>query len=198
MIPSRAKRNKYSYCSRECWKLAKVTSVTIPCEVCGLEISRSPYQLKNNKRSYCSRECTDIGKVTKELVKCNTCGIKFKKFPSTLKDNNYCSNKCSRLGSRKPEEELSNRSRTHKDKLWAIKVKEQDDFTCQKCGKVGGVLRSHHIVGYADSKDLRLDVDNGVCLCEECHTGFHRGYGYTKFNRKDFIEFMEQGDKDFS
>jgi len=56
---------------------------------------------------------------------------------------------------------------------WRAKVFERDEFTCQNCEQVGGVLNAHHIKPYAEYPDLRTEVPNGITLCEECHREVH-------------------------
>lgn len=59
-------------------------------------------------------------------------------------------------------------------KEWRAAVFERDKYTCAICGKVGGDLNAHHIKPYAKYPDLRLDPDNGITLCKECHRKVHR------------------------
>jgi len=77
---------------------------------------------------------------------------------------------------RKPPWETKTDSRfTPEYKRWRQKVFERDNYTCQHCGKKGGRLNAHHIKPYADFPELRLDLDNGVTLCEKCHKKVHWG-----------------------
>ena len=57
---------------------------------------------------------------------------------------------------------------------WRTKVFERDGYTCQKCGKKGEELNAHHIKSYSKFKRLRLNVSNGITLCELCHKEKHR------------------------
>ena len=57
---------------------------------------------------------------------------------------------------------------------WRKNVFERDNYTCQVCGKVGGTLNAHHIKSFALHKKLRLDVNNGITLCEKCHKEVHK------------------------
>lgn len=77
---------------------------------------------------------------------------------------------------RQPPWEKSTESRfTPEYKEWRKAVYERDDYTCQKCGKKGGNLNAHHIKAYAEYPDLRIELDNGITLCEECHKKEHWG-----------------------
>lgn len=57
---------------------------------------------------------------------------------------------------------------------WRMNVFNRDGFTCQLCGQVGGKLNAHHIKPYAKYPELRLDVNNGITLCERCHRALHK------------------------
>lgn len=60
---------------------------------------------------------------------------------------------------------------------WRKAVYERDHYTCQSCGIIGKRLNAHHIKSFARFPSLRLDVDNGITLCERCHKKAHeRGF----------------------
>jgi 5-methylcytosine-specific restriction endonuclease McrA len=72
-------------------------------------------------------------------------------------------------------------------KEWRENVFKRDNYTCQCCGRKNGngdnvYLNAHHKESFADNEDLRLDVNNGITLCQECHNpkfkgSFHNLYG---------------------
>jgi len=64
---------------------------------------------------------------------------------------------------------------------WRLKVYQRDNYTCQCCGDdSGGNLNAHHLDGYNWCKEKRINVNNGITLCDKCHTkdkdSFHNIY----------------------
>ena len=60
--------------------------------------------------------------------------------------------------------------------VWSKTVLRRDDWTCQLCFKRGGVLHAHHKKRWADNKELRFELTNGVTLCRDCHLNIaHQG-----------------------
>ena len=74
-----------------------------------------------------------------------------------------------------------------KYKQWRELVFERDDYTCQDCGQKGYSLRAHHIHDFASNNNLRLDIDNGITLCDKCHKKLHKKYG-NKTSIKDLTK----------
>lgn len=55
-------------------------------------------------------------------------------------------------------------------KEWRTAVYSRDNYTCQKCGsKKSGTLEAHHIKPFSLFPKLRLEINNGLTLCRECH-----------------------------
>jgi 5-methylcytosine-specific restriction endonuclease McrA len=85
--------------------------------------------------------------------------------------------------------------KTDQDHQWRLSVYRRDKYTCQNCGHKGRTkektINAHHILSYKDHPDLRHEVSNGIVLCEDCHKGFHAGYGYTNFTREDLMEYLK-------
>lgn len=56
---------------------------------------------------------------------------------------------------------------------WRKAVFKRDGYECQLCGKHGGKLNAHHKERFVDCPEKRLDIDNGITLCEDCHKQVH-------------------------
>lgn len=86
---------------------------------------------------------------------------------------------------------------------WRKAVFERDNYTCQCCGarnhKGNGhtvVLHAHHKENFADNPDLRFEIDNGITLCDMCHSpqiegSFHYIYGTWHNNTEQLNEYLE-------
>lgn len=60
---------------------------------------------------------------------------------------------------------------------WRDAVLMRDKFTCQKCGS-NRHLTVHHIIPkkFQCNLNLNQDVNNGITLCNECHTTWHESH----------------------
>ena len=86
------------------------------------------------------------------------------------------------------ERELFDTQKETKD--WKKTIYIRDNFTCVSCNQIGYELNVHHIKPYSLFPDLRLDLDNGITLCEKCHRDFHKKYGRKNIGLKELNEFL--------
>lgn len=66
------------------------------------------------------------------------------------------------------------------DRQWRLRVLRRDNYTCQDCPIERRVrrkkgLHAHHKKPKSERPDLRLQVQNGVTLCRDCHNIRHDG-----------------------
>ena len=86
--------------------------------------------------------------------------------------------------------------KNYKVTSWRKEVFERDNYTCQCCGdNKGGNLQAHHIYNFSKYKELRLDVENGITLCEKCHNpcikgSFHHTYGTRNNTEEQLKEYI--------
>lgn len=62
---------------------------------------------------------------------------------------------------------------TKRYKKWRLSVFKRDEYMCQECDQKGGYLQAHHLLDWANHKNERYLVKNGVCLCKKCHKYVH-------------------------
>lgn len=76
---------------------------------------------------------------------------------------------------------------------WRKSVYERDSYVCRCCGyDKGKILNAHHLNGYDWDEEHRVDTDNGVTLCKECHKEFHDIYGYGENTLEQFKEYYKE------
>lgn len=82
-------------------------------------------------------------------------------------------------------------------KKWIKEIKERANYVCQCCGsnEIKG-MSSHHIKNWSAYPDLRYDLSNGVCLCNNCHNpfvkgSFHNTYGTRNNTAEQLQEYID-------
>ena len=83
---------------------------------------------------------------------------------------------------------LTKRSGSQMEK-WGNAVKLRDGNKCVLCKADDKPLEAHHLVAFSTDKNKGYNVENGVCLCNECHRKFHIEYGYGSNTAEQFEEF---------
>lgn len=147
-------------------KSPQYNRIQVNCEECGEKLYKIPYLIQRSEFHFCSAKCSGVWK-SKNLV-----------------------------GESHPawNHELTNEERTIKRKyheyyVFMKKVMERDNYTCDICGIRGGDLNAHHLNSYDWDKENRTNPMNGITLCVNCHTDFHKEYGYGKNTREQYEEY---------
>ena len=66
---------------------------------------------------------------------------------------------------------------------WKKRVKKIGK--CQTCGSRENLV-AHHIVPWCHSINGRTDIDNGMCLCKECHKMMHNDVEWIDYMRTKY------------
>jgi 5-methylcytosine-specific restriction endonuclease McrA len=67
-------------------------------------------------------------------------------------------------------------------------ILERDNYTCQVCSESFDKkhLQAHHITPVVCSPMEQVDIENGICVCKECHINLHltqEGITYAELSR---------------
>lgn len=157
------KKSNGKYCSDICCLKAKSEEVEFYCDYCGKLNTTSRKLYKRFKNHFCNDECC-------------------KKF-------HVGENGCNYNPDLTDEEREEKRNIKGYDEFVQMVLK-RDNYTCQCCGECGRKLAVHHLNGYNWDKENRINPDNAVVLCENCHKEFHHIYGYGNNTKEQFEEFI--------
>lgn len=148
--------------------------LTRVCDVCGFEM------LTKNTRYV---DIINMRDAVDGLDRCPKC-----RYKSTSGENHWRYN----INLTEEERAVSRNTIGYYD--WRLTVYKRDDFTCQCCGQRSGKLNAHHLDGYHWCKERRLDNNNGVTLCNNCHilddNSFHKINGKENNTTKQFDEWL--------
>ncbi len=95
--------------------------------------------------------------------------------------------------------ELLSKRTSQEYKEWRNAVYAKDWYTCQCCGAYGDNIEknAHHIKNFSEYPEFEYDIDNGICLCAECHhikskNSFHNIYGTTHNTPEQLEEYINE------
>ena len=159
------RRADRKFCSIECGYKNKERRTLVNCEHCGVEFETKIYELERGKSKFCSKSCARLA-VSNEISK------RFKGRAKSLEHRMKISksNKKTKAPLRKQDRDaLRDIRKSFEMNEWRRLVFKRDDYTCQLCGIRGGDLNAHHVLSFVNFPKYRLEVDNGITYCEECH-----------------------------
>lgn len=157
---------------RKCSALNKTKQQVFSCQYCRKKTSNGYYRCKSC--AICierSKHKTSTGAPYTPLSYCCDCNTVLKKYVS--KRCPGCHNKNQNKG------KSSERTKFNASKSWArIRniVFDRDNYTCDSCKRRGSIeINAHHKLSFTHFKDHRLDPDNLITLCIDCHKQVHFG-----------------------
>lgn len=151
-----------SYCPKK-------TGSYFSCDNCQKNHYRPKYK-QLVKYKFCSTDCFKNWKKSRTKEELYSFGIgywKGKRFTEEHIQKLSGKNGNNWQGGVTPENERQRKTRDYA--LWRTSVFMRDNYTCQNCNQQGGKLHADHIKPFALFPELRLAIDNGRTLCEECH-----------------------------
>lgn len=174
------------YCSRACFYLAiQKKWADLTCLYCGNNFKREKCIVGISNNKYCCFQCSveDKKRKTNLLVKCEYCGMEFKRIISNINktEKSFCSQVCFQkwnVGENNPswidrkDFDTLNIRNLKEYKEWRLTVYEKYNYKCWVCESREDIT-AHHFYGYTEFPDKRIDIDNGVVLCQRCHVGYH-------------------------
>lgn len=148
------------------------TRRTKQCSTCSVTFISKP----STKGRFCSTQCYWNSKTRRTQYRCVDC----KEQVSPVKSVSRCL-EC--LGKHRTginhwnwridRTSLRTNDKKHLDAkylLWAKAVKNRDGWKCQSSNSTcSGRLEAHHIFRWADYRDLRYELNNGITLCHAHH-----------------------------
>lgn len=177
-------------------------NVLMKCDDCNKE-TLVPYSHIKKSGEFICRKCIYNHHEYKETQRKSHFGIiPSEKTRKKMSKNNGMKGK---FGKQHPKfnPNLTNKERQNQHNIsgmciWVKKVKSRDNYTCKKCGYKGkpndNIMIAHHINNFKNFKEQRLDINNGITLCKDCHRsklgkGIHNIYGEFT-TKKQFNEFV--------
>ena len=119
------------------------------------------------------KRCIDCGKeIDDRATRCKSCA----QHQKIDKKSPGYKHGLSRLGDLRVGSRHRNRNFTIDYAKWTKEVFKRDNWKCQHCSK-NKKLRAHHIYSYSKYPKLRLNVVNGITLCEYHHRQLHQLFG---------------------
>lgn len=117
----------------------------ISCNYCEKPMWRTPCEIKKNKNNFCSTQCKSDWQAE---------NMKGENNPNFI-DGTYKNTERKRLG--------------RQYKFWRRECMKRDSWVCQDCGTKKD-LTVHHIKPFAQYPEDRFETNNGITLCQNCHS----------------------------
>lgn len=148
------------------------------------------------KENYVGEQATNYkngNRLRSVPMKCDYCGKDYMEWgvQAGKWNKQFCGRPCQKLYYREHSDEVKGENsprwkggvfvvertrfmQTPQYREWRRNVFARDGYECQRCDTpASGRLNAHHIKEYKDYPELRLELSNGVTLCNKCHKKAH-------------------------
>jgi len=190
-------------------------SVSVKCAQCGVEKQVIPARAKSFK--FCSYKCAGLwrrssfrgegnpnwtpGSRERLCQQCNkTFGWNGVTAYSVFKKRKFCSIECSVVGQIRyrgaDHPKYQGNQKRVGQKRWSSLVINRDKGVCQSCGTTNVELHAHHLKPFRDYPESRLDLDNGITLCFQCHWNIHTAANENGMNSGNTLTSKVEGNPD--
>jgi hypothetical protein len=128
--------------------------------------------------------------ILQEIKLCDECKKKFEYKKKLQNKEGYQNYKNKRSDDKEQKFYVSNDWKFTRDV-----AKDRDKGLCKLCdnkGKLSFVNNVHHIEELKDSWELRLNLNNLVCLCGRCHFYVHKKYKMSSEDKKAMKQKLKE------
>ncbi len=143
------------------------------------------YRFKCIKHNKIYKHKWSVFTQSKRLYCCWCESLSKRKLPTGKKHHNWKFNLT--------DKDRENRKRRYNFYVkWAKSVKIKYNNACQICFRKNKKIHAHHLNSYSSNKKERINLNNGIVLCEKHHILFHQLWGYGNNTKKQFDNFQKQ------
>lgn len=142
-----------------------------------LTVLEAPVEGRDGELLVCCAKCSTYFTPTNRSVQKRVWALNSN---SGAENRLYCSSMCKNLCEvyKKKIDPAERASRIERDPIWSKKIKKRANYVCERCGSKEKLEAHHEIAVKVDSTKAN-DLDNGICLCHECHMKAHSESGCT-------------------
>lgn len=159
-------RKEAKYCTHECYiKNILANRNVCYCDYCGKELHLTDKYYNRSKKHFCNKTCSG---------------------------NYHTSENNPSYNFELDEEDRKTKRRIFGYKKFRDEVLKRDNYTCQITGAIDCILEVHHLNGFDNYKEERLDINNAVTLSKTIHSLFHKIYGYGNNTKEQFETFVRK------
>ena len=165
------KQRDQKFCSLSCtsmygWSLGKRKRALFekPCDICSKPIKTTPYRVKEGRGKYCSKACYIVAMKRGEYAKPFSEESRIKLSKKRIGKLNPAFKHGKSPGAKRYKGTFPRRIKE--------KVRQRDNYTCQKCFVKESELPKKLSIHHLDENPLNDSLDNLLSVCNSCHHSY--------------------------